>query len=157
MARVNLAQLADVMEKQSDHVFHVGIDVHKHSYHVAFYGNNGQSHTFVCSAVPEQVAKYFKRFRGHIAQVAYESGPTGFELARVLKSAGIKVLVVAPSRVPRPVIAGAKTDRLDCLRLAHYSANGMLKSIAIPSRVQEAQRSLIRRRHDLVDSIRKVK
>jgi transposase len=41
--------------------------------------------------------------------------------------------------------------------LAEYSARGILKSIAIPSRVQEAQRSLIRRRHDLVDSIRRVK
>jgi transposase len=157
MAKVNLAQLADVLEKQSDHVFHVGIDVHKHSYYVAFYGNSGQWHTFVCSAIPDKVAKYFKRFSGQIAQVAYESGPTGFELARVLNSAGIKVLVVAPSRVPRPVIAGAKTDRLDCIRLARYSANGMLKGIGIPSPEQEAQRSLIRRRHNLVDSIRTVK
>lgn len=157
MAKVNLARLSEVLEKQSDHIFHVGIDVHKNSYHVAFYGNSGQSKTFVCSAEPDEVVKHFKQFRGKIGQIVYESGPTGFELARVLKEAGFKVLVVAPSRVPRPVIAGAKTDRLDCMRLARYSANGMLKGIAIPSRAQEAQRSLIRRRHDLVDSIRTVK
>ena len=78
-------------------------------------------------------------------------------MARVLNEAGYNVLVVAPSRVPRPVTEGAKTDRLDCIRLAQYSANGMLKSVAVPSRDQEAQRSLIRRRHDVLDSIRKVK
>lgn len=157
MAKVNLARLSEVLEKQSDHGFHVGIDVHKNSYHIAFYGSSGQSHTFVSSAMPDEVVKYFTRFSGKIIQVAYESGPTGFELARVLKGAGFKVLVVAPSRVPRPVTVGAKTDRLDCMRLAQYSANGMLKGIAVPSRAQEAKRSLVRRRHDLVDSIRTVK
>jgi transposase len=156
MAKVNLSQLSEVLEKQSGHVFHVGIDVHKNSYHLALYGDKGRSHTFVCSAAPQEVVRYFKHF-GQIAQIAYESGPTGFELARVLKEAGFKVIVVAPSRIPRPVTAGAKTDRLDCIRLAQYSAHGMLKGIAVPSRVQEARRSLIRRRHDLVDSIRTVK
>lgn len=157
MAKVNLTQLSKILEKQNGYVFYVGIDVHKNSYHVAFYGQHGFVQTFVCSAQPEQVVKQFTPFGSRIVQVAYESGPTGFELARVLKAAGFKVLVVAPSRVPRPVIAGAKTDRLDCVRLAQYSANGMLKGIAIPSKAQEAQRSLIRRRHDLIDSIRTAK
>jgi transposase len=152
-----LSQLNDVLEKQNGTVFHVGIDVHKNSYHVAFLGDTGKSSTFVCSAAPEEVINHFNRFDGKIAQVVYECGPTGFELARVLNEAGYNVLVVAPSRVPRPVTEGAKTDRLDCIRLAQYSANGMLKSVAVPSRDQEAQRSLIRRRHDVLDSIRKVK
>lgn len=157
MAKVNLSQLSEVLEKQNGAVFHVGIDVHKNSYHVAFWGDTGQSSTFVCSAAPEEVLKHFHRFNRKIIQIAYECGPTGFELARVLKEAGFNVVVVAPSRVPRPVTAGAKTDRLDCMRLAQYSAHGMLKSVAVPSREQEAQRSLIRRRHDLADAIRTVK
>lgn len=157
MAKVNLSRLSEFLEKQIDTVFHVGIDVHKNSYHVGFYGDKGQLYPFVCSADPHEVLKHFNRFHGRIVQIVYESGPTGFELARVLMAAGFKVLVVAPSRVPRPVTAGAKTDRLDCIRLAQYSDRGMLQGIAIPSRVQEARRSLIRRRHDLVDSIRAVK
>jgi len=157
MAKINLSQLNDVLEKQNGTAFHVGIDVHKSSYHVAFLGGAGKASTFVCSAAPEEVINHFNRFDGKIVQVVYECGPTGFELARVLKEAGYNVLVVAPSRVPRPVTEGAKTDRLDCIRLAQYSANGMLKSVAVPSRGQEAQRSLIRRRHDVLDSIRKVK
>ena len=157
MARVTLSQLSTVLVKQTDAVFHVGIDVHKRSYHVAFLGDKGQQHTFVCSARPDDMVNHLNRCSATIAQVVYESGPTGFELARVLQEAGFTVLVVAPSRVPRPVTVGAKTDRLDCMRLAHYSASGMLTGIAIPSRDQEAQRSLIRRRHDLVDAIRRVK
>jgi transposase len=157
MAKINLSRLSEILEKQNSAVFHVGIDVHKKSYHVALFGDNGQSCTFVCSATPEEVLKHLKASKDKIVQIAYECGPTGFELARVLKEGGFNVLVVAPSRVPRPVIAGAKTDRLDCIRLAQYSAHGMLKSVAIPSRAQEAQRSLIRHRHDLVDSIRTVK
>jgi transposase len=55
------------------------------------------------------------------------------------------------------VTAGAKTDRLDCIRLADYGAKGLIRSIAIPSPQQEAKRSLQRRRHDLVDSRRRCK
>jgi len=145
------------MEKQNGSIFHVGIDVHKNSYHIAFYGNNGEILPFVCSAELAAIVKQLETFRAQIVQVAYETGPTGFELARMLIEAGIKVLVVAASRVPRPVTHGAKTDRLDCIRLAKYSAHGMLKGITIPSREQEAQRSLVRHRHDLVESIRRVK
>jgi len=87
----------------------------------------------------------------------YEAGPTGFGLARALESAGIAVCVVAPSRVPRAAARGAKTDRLDCLRLAEYGAKGIVKSVAIPSEEEEAERSLLRRRHQLVDELRRTK
>lgn len=157
MAKTTLSRLDEILEKQVDTVFHVGIDAHKNSYHVAIYGHNGFLQTFVGPADPKSLADRFKRFQSSIEQVAYEAGPTGFELARQFKEVGIEVLVAAPSRVPRPVTQGAKTDRLDCIKLAQYSAAGMLKGIAVPSRTQEARRSLIRRRHDLVDSIRTVK
>jgi transposase len=65
--------------------------------------------------------------------------------------------VVAPSRIPRAVAPGAKTDRLDCIRLAEYGAKGMVKPIAIPSEEEEAERSLLRRRHQLVDELRRTK
>jgi transposase len=64
---------------------------------------------------------------------------------------------VAPSRVPRPVTSGAKCDRLDCLKLAQFAARGMLRPIAVPTVDEEARRTLVRRRHDLVDAIRRVK
>lgn len=67
------------------------------------------------------------------------------------------MLVAAPSRIPRPVLHGAKTDRLDCIKLAEYGARGMVKPIAVPTEEQEARRMLSRRRQCLVDSVRKCK
>ena len=40
-------------------------------------------------------------------------------------------MVAAPSKIPRSVSAGAKTDRLDCLKLARYAAKGLIRPIAI--------------------------
>ncbi len=59
--------------------------------------------------------------------------------------------------MPRPVTAGAKTDRLDCLKLASYAAKGLLHSIAIPTTEEESYRSLLRRRHNVAASVRRCK
>ena len=50
MAKASLSRLNEVLEKQNGNVFHVGIDVHKKSFHTAFYGDNGLLETFVCSS-----------------------------------------------------------------------------------------------------------
>jgi len=89
--------------------------------------------------------------------VVYEAGPTGFGLARRLIRAGIPVIVAAPSRIPRPVAATSKTDRLDGRKLAEYAATGMLRPIAVPTGTEEGFRALVRRRHRLTDSIRHAK
>ena len=65
--------------------------------------------------------------------------------------------MAAPSRIPRPVTAGAKCDRLDCIKLSDYASRGMLKSIAVPSVDEEARRALLRRRHAVLDSVRRCK
>ena len=66
-------------------------------------------------------------------------------------------MVAAPSKIPRSVSAGAKTDRLDCLKLAHYAAKGLIRPIAIPTAEEESRRALLRRRHQLVDRVRQCK
>ena len=157
MAHKRLAQLTNVLDPKDSRKFFVGIDVHKKSYHVAFYTKGCRAHTFVAPADPKHMVNTIQKAKIHIAQIAYEAGPTGFDLARTLLEAGLPAIVVAPSKVARPVTRDNKTDRLDCIKLAKYAARGMLKSIAIPSKHQEAQRCLIRRRHDLVDAIRRVK
>jgi transposase len=98
-----------------------------------------------------------KQLGVRIGAVAYEAGPTGFSLARSLRAAGVNVIVAAPSRIPRPVTAGAKSDRLDCIKLSAYAAKGMLKTIAIPSVEEESRRALVRRRHKTVDAVRRCK
>jgi transposase len=135
----------------------MGLDVHKNSYHVALLRSDGASHTLVSPADPQRLLHTLREHGIAVRLAVYEAGPTGFSLARALAAAGIEVIVAAPSRIPRPVTAGAKTDRLDCLKLARYAARGMLKPIAVPTEEEEGRRSLVRRRHELTDSVRRVK
>jgi transposase len=89
--------------------------------------------------------------------VAYEAGPTGFSLARMLQAAGVKVIVAAPSKIPRPVTIGSKTDRLDSAALAKYAGKGLLKGIAIPTKEEEVNRALGRRRDQVCEEVRRCK
>ena len=51
--------------------------------------------------------------------VAYEAGPTGYGLARQLTAAGIRCVVVAPSKLQRPPGDRVKTDARDARHLAN--------------------------------------
>ncbi len=157
MATNSLSRVEQFVEGFKSHPFWIGMDVHKRSYHIALLRADGKSLTFVSPSSPQFVIQLINRIAIHVAAVVYESGPTGFLLARDLEAVGIPVMVVAPSRVPRPVTSGAKTDRLDCLKLASYAAKGLLHSIAIPSPEEEARRALLRRRHDIAAALRRCK
>ncbi len=157
MATNSLSRVEQFVEGFQRYSFTIGMDVHKRSYHIALLRADGKSLTLVAPASPQFVVQLINRLAISVAVVAYESGPTGFSLARELETADIPVIVVAPSRVPRAITVGAKTDRLDCLKLAAYAAKGLLHSIAIPSPEEEARRSLLRRRHDVAASVRRCK
>jgi transposase len=157
MATNSLSRVEQFVEGFAGHSFWMGMDVHKRSYHIALLRADGKSLTLVAPASPQFVVQLINRLAISVAAVAYESGPTGFSLARELEAANIQVIVVAPSRVPRAITVGAKTDRLDCLKLAGYAAKGLLHSIAIPTPEEEARRSLLRRRHDVAASVRRCK
>ena len=157
MARQKVSNFSAFVEAQNGAPVFVGIDVHKKDYHVAFRGGNGMSESFVTTADFKSFTRTLLDLGLNISMIAYEAGPTGFSLARELTGAGFPVTVAAPSRIPRQVTPGAKTDRLDCLKLAKLAASGMLKPIAIPTPEQEGERALSRRRSDLAESIRKVK
>jgi transposase len=157
MARKSLASLDQFVDGFKAHPFVVGIDVHKRSLSVALLRADGKVHTFVCPADPHGLLAQTKRLGIQVSLMVQEAGPTGFGLARAFKGKGIKVIVAAPSRIPRSVAPGAKCDRLDCIKLAEFGARGMLKSIAIPTEQEQAQRCLLRRRHSIVDGVRRTK
>jgi len=92
-----------------------------------------------------------------IKALTYESGPCGFGLAWACQEFGVPVLVVAPSRIPRPVSKTGKTDRLDSMKLAEYLAKDMIKGIAIPTEPESHLRSLERCRQQLVERKRTVR
>jgi transposase len=80
-----------------------------------------------------KIAQMLAPCKTALRKVVYEAGPTGFHLARFLQSCDFPVEVIAPSEVPETRSSKAKTDRLDCKKLATYSAKGLLKSVSIPS------------------------
>jgi len=155
MARESLAGLRQFVSGFEDAPFYVGIDVHKRSYYLALRRADGRTVSAVTPPSPSAILHLLLGLKINIGAVAYESGPTGFSLVRFLEDAGIPVIVAAPSKIPRPVTRDAKCDRLDCLKLAEYAAKGMLKPIALPSPEEEARRTLLRRRHMLVDTVRR--
>lgn len=157
MARRSLTSLEEFVELWRELEFFVGVDVHAKSCHVALQRPDGLAYTWVAPPRPSALIDKLRASGLRIGAIAYEAGPTGFSLAREAKAAGFAVIVAAPSKIPRAVSRGAKTDRLDCRKLANYAARGTLKPIAVPSEKEEAQRTLLRRRHQIVDDLRKVK
>jgi len=157
MAKMTISSVSRFVEGFQKQRFSVGLDVHKRSFSIALLRPDGMVKIWTTPADVTAITNRLTSLPIFISAVCYEAGPTGFGLARSLRSAGIKVIVAAPSRIPRPITATNKTDSLDCIKLAELAASGLVRSIAIPSEKEEAFRALSRRRHQLTDSIRRVK
>jgi len=139
-----------------DEVF-VGVDVHKKSYHVALHLNDMPAIDFGMISEPQQLNKKLQSMAQSIKNIAYETGPTGYELARHLRENNLPADVVATSRIPRSPTGDDKTDKLDSIKLAQYAAKGLLRPVTIPTRKQEADRQLYRMRHRQTMNFAKVK
>jgi len=135
----------------------IGVDVHKRSYSVAVCRDDGVMVSWKTAADNDALVRQLVAHGMEIKALVYESGPTGFGLARTCHNAGIPAIVAAPSRIIRPVLPSAKTDNLDCRKLAELAAKDMVRAIAVPSEEEEALRTLERRRHQLTDSLRKTR
>jgi len=138
-------------------VVHVGLDVHKRSIHMAVWRNGRVARHWVMPADHRQVLARLEPLRAALVRVVYEAGPTGYRLARRLRSAGLPVEVVAPSKTPQRADQSAKSDRLDCVQLAEYSAARLLRPVAIPTEQQEADRQVLRLRDQVMRKVRRVK
>ena len=135
----------------------VGVDVHKASYAVAIQDEEGQRLEFSTPADPQKLLFQLFNMGMTIKALTYESGPCGYGLAWVCQDMDIPVLVVAPSRIPRPVSKTGKTDRMDSMKLAEYLQRDMLKGIAVPSRDEFALREMERVRQRFVKQRREVR
>jgi transposase len=129
----------------------VGLDVHKESITIAVAdGSGGKAEVFARIANDTKtLLKHLKKL-GSAAQLrcCYEAGPTGFVLHRELQAAGIDVVVIAPSLVPKRAGDHVKTDRRDAIKLAHFLRSGDLTEVYVPDTATEAMRDLERARED---------
>ncbi len=99
----------------------------------------------------ESVRRLVGRFEDPTAVWAcYEAGPTGYELARVLRTARMHCEVIAPSLIPVRQGDRVKTDKRDARRLALLFRGGQLSAVRVPTVAEEAVRDLCRARADMV-------
>lgn len=81
-------------------------------------------------------------------RACYEAGPTGYGLARRLRSEGFDCEVIAPGLVPTASGDRVKTDSRDARKLARLHAADLLISVDVPEPGIEAARDLVRARED---------
>lgn len=128
-----------------EHTF-IGLDVHAvnvvgHSLNPA----TGEISSHTMDSDPATVLAWVRRFEPPV-KVVYESGPTGFVLARYLKAAGIDCVVSASSKLLRAPGERVKTDRRDARGLAEMLAVGSVTEVSVPDPDEEALRDLSRLR-----------
>ena len=130
---------------------YVGLDVHKDSISIAV-AEEGRGESRFLKRIPNSGARLLRVLRtlGSLGSLrcAYEAGPTGYGLYRLLNLKGVQCEVVAPSEVPSRRGRRVKTDRVDAVALAHHLRSGNLVPIRVPGEDVEAMRDLVRARAD---------
>ena len=129
----------------------VAIDQHKLSLVAATLPESGGELEVVRL---ESTERAIRRFVGRLGgpeglAVAYEAGPGGFQLYRLLSSMGVACDVIAPSLTPVRAGDRVKTDRRDAKKLVRLYRAGELSFVAPPSPMHEGLRDLVRCRGDL--------
>jgi transposase len=126
----------------------VGLDVHARSV-VAEAVDWQTGQVFSRRLVPDnqELLAWVVTLPGPVA-VTYEAGPTGFGLARAFAAAGVRCVVVAPSKLERPPGDRIKTDRRDARRLGRLLHIGEITGIRVPTEAEEDARDLFRSRED---------
>jgi transposase len=123
----------------------VALDVHKKSIVAATLPPSGGRPEIIRI---EHTAKAIRRLIGQLGgpeglAVAYEAGPTGWALKRLLDELGVACDVIAPSLVPVRAGDRVKTDRRDAKKLVRLLRAGELTFVAAPTPEQEGLRDLV--------------
>ena len=124
----------NVQQVTDKEVIYIGLDVHKKKIDAAARVGDKLLQTWVMPADSEVVLASLEGIRESEHQMAYEAGPTGYELARRLRAKGFNIEVVAPGKTPQPANHGNKSDRLDCRKIAEYLQKRLLQTVTVPTR-----------------------
>ncbi len=118
----------------------VGLDVHARSVVAcAIDGMTGEVIRARLCPDHGEIQRWLAALPGPVA-VAYEAGPTGFGLARALAAAGVRCVVVAPSKLQRPAGDRVKTDAKDAMHLARLLRLDEVSSVRVPTVAQDYRR-----------------
>lgn len=147
------------MIPRTDELIYLGLDVSRDSIAVGTLrpGDEVPDVDKVFNDEPS-VRRLLDRFADPRLVVAcYEAGPTGYDLARLLRGLGARCDVIAPSLIPVAPGAKVKTDRRDARRLARLLRAGELTAIRVPTPAEEGVRDLCRARGALVADRRRAR
>lgn len=130
---------------------YAGIDLHKNKWVVTVRTDSCHINTFVCPPDEGKLLKTLQnKWQAAKIKAVYEAGCFGYHLADYLNSNGIETLIVAPHTIPTPRGSFVKTDKIDSRKLALELSKGSLKSIYLRSTEELYNRSLVRKRIQLV-------
>lgn len=136
----------------------IGIDAHSKKNSVcAIVDATGEVREATLAEDPLELVEWIRgqRFPEPVG-CCYESGPTGFGLARALREAGIACTVAATSKLPLRVDR-QKNDRIDAEWLARMLAAGSVRPVRVPSVEEEALCHLSRLRGEVAADLRAAK
>jgi transposase len=129
----------------------VALDVHKNSIVAATLpSEGGKPEVQRIENTERSIRRLIDRLGGPDGlAVAYEAGPCGYDLLRLLGRLGAACDVIAPSLVPVRAGDRVKTDRRDAKKLVRLYRAGELFFVCPPSPEHEGLRDLVRCRDDL--------
>ncbi|MCA9731105.1 MAG: IS110 family transposase [Lewinellaceae bacterium] len=142
----------------SDQEIYVGIDVHRKSWRTTIHLGEFQQKTINLSPPsPESLSEYLRRHYPNGKYLcAYEAGYCGFWVQEQLIQQGIETVVVHPADIPTTDHERQhKDDVRDSRKIARALRNGELKGIFIPTKRQQQDRALVRRRFSIASDRRR--
>ena len=126
------------------HVTSIGLDVHARSVAAAAFNPfTGEVVHRDFGTDAAEIAEWALGFEE--PRACYESGPTGFHMARELRALGLDCAVAAVSKMQRPAAdARRKNDRRDAEFIARMLATHNIVEVPLPDVAVEAARDLDR-------------
>ena len=140
-----------------NHVTAIGLDVHARSITAAALDSaTGEVSSRKFGYSPAEVAAWILGFDS--PKAVYESGVTGFHLARELRALGVDCVVGAVSKMQRPAAdRRRKNDRSDAEFLARQLMAHNVVEVFVPDEQTEGARALSRALEDLREDLTRAK
>lgn len=139
------------------HVTSIGLDVHARSVAAAAFNPfTGEVVHRDFGTGAAEIAEWALGFEE--PRACYESGPTGFHMARELRALGLDCAVAAVSKMQRPAAdARRKNDRRDAESIARTLATHNIVEVPLPDAAVEAARDLDRALDDATRELRRAR
>jgi len=132
-------------------MLYAGIDLHKSKWVITVRTLDTILKTFVCPPEKEVLLKSFQhQWPGAKIEAVYEAGCFGYTIAEYLNVNGVKTIITAPHNIPVAPGKFVKTDTIDSRKLAFELAKGSLTGIYQRNVDELYDRSLVRKRQQLV-------